>query len=57
MADKEKPKDVFIIEGEDNSDKFWKRCGCAFVCKDGSLNLKLDMFPALRMNIRDKKEN
>ena len=52
----DKPKDVFIIEGEGDGDKFWKKCGVAFPCKDGSLNLKLDMFPALRMNIRDKKD-
>jgi len=47
-------KEVFVIEK--NGDKsFWHRCGIAFVNRDGSLNLKLDLFPNVQIQIRDKK--
>jgi len=49
------PKDVFVIEK--NGDKsFWHKCGVAFPNKDGSLNLKLDLFPNVQLQVRDKKE-
>lgn len=35
----------------------WKPAGVAFVCRDGSLNLKLDLFPNLTFNVRDAKSN
>ena len=34
---------------------FFRRCGVAFVNSDGSLNVKLDMFPQLKLHIRDEK--
>ena len=47
-------KEVFVIEK--NGDKsFWHRCGICFVNRDGSLNLKLDLFPNVQIQIRDKK--
>jgi hypothetical protein len=47
-------KEVFVIDK--NGDKsFWHRCGVAFVNRDGSLNLKLDLFSNVQIQIRDKK--
>jgi len=47
-------KEVFVIEK--NGDKsYWHRCGVAFVNKDGSLNLKLDLFPGVQLQVRDRK--
>jgi hypothetical protein len=37
-----------------NAKSFWNRAGIAFENKDGSLNVKLDMFPNLQFQIRDK---
>lgn len=48
-------KEVFVIEK--NGDKtYWNRCGRAYVNKDGSLNVKLDLFPGVQLQVRDKKE-
>ena len=33
---------------------FFRRCGVAFVNSDGSLNVRLDMFPQLKLHIRDE---
>jgi hypothetical protein len=56
MADK-KHKTVFLlVEGKGTgADKktYFNRAGTAFVCGDGSLNVKLDLFPSLTFNIRD----
>jgi hypothetical protein len=50
-----KPKDVFVITK--NGDKtYWNRAGAAFENKDGSINVKLDLFPGVQLQIRDKKE-
>lgn len=35
--------------------KFWRHAGSAFICRDGSLNLKLDIHPGLTFNIREPK--
>jgi hypothetical protein len=40
-----------------NRQTFWRVAGNAYVCRDGSLNLKLDIHPGLRFNIRDPKSN
>ena len=37
--------------------KFWRMAGSAFICRDGSMNLKLDIHPGLTFNIRDAKSN
>lgn len=52
-------KEVFVIqqdgEGE-NAKSYWHRCGCAWVNRDGSINVKLDLFPGVQIQIRDPKE-
>ncbi|MDA2933235.1 hypothetical protein MYX82_02715 [Acidobacteria bacterium AH-259-D05] len=46
---------VYIIrEGEERD--YWNRCGVAFRNKDGSLNMKLDLFPDVRFQIREPKQ-
>jgi len=35
--------------------KFWRIVGSALVCRDGSLNMKLDIHPGLTFNIREAK--
>lgn len=40
-----------------NQQTFWRVAGYAYVCRDGSLNLKLDIHPNLKFNIRDPKSN
>jgi len=42
---------------EPNRQTFWRSAGNAYVCRDGSLNLKLDIHPGLTFNIRDPKSN
>lgn len=42
---------------EPNRQVFWRAAGSAFVCRDGSLNLKLDIHPGLTFNIREPKSN
>jgi hypothetical protein len=45
---------VFVITK--NGDKsYWNRCGVCFQNADGSLNVKLDLFPGVQLQIRDKK--
>lgn len=53
-----KSKDVFVIQpaSEEGKKSFWRKCGVAFVNRDGSLNLRLDLFPGVQLQIRDKKE-
>lgn len=48
-----------IVErgSEPNRQTFWRVAGSAFVCRDGSLNVKLDIHPGLRFNIREPKSN
>lgn len=53
-------KIVYLIteHGTDaNKQTFWRPHGVAYVCRDGSLNLKLDIHPGLTFNIRDPKSN
>ena len=42
---------------EPNRQVFWRSAGVAFICRDGSINLKLDIHPGLTFNIRDPKSN
>jgi hypothetical protein len=46
-----------IVErgAEQNRQTFWRTAGVAYVCRDGSLNLKLDIHPGLTFNIREPK--
>ena len=52
----EKPLKVYAIEDNGGDRKYWHEVGCAWKCKDGSLNLKLYMMPLLNMNIREQSE-
>jgi hypothetical protein len=51
-------KEVFVIQPDPDDEKksYWHRCGVAFVNRDGSLNLKLDLFPNVQLQVRDAKE-
>ena len=53
--EKKEVKEVFVIQEGAEDKRFWHRCGVAFVNKDGSLNLKLDLFPNVQLQVRDKK--
>lgn len=47
---------LIIERGLDpNRQTLWRSAGIAFLCKDGSLNVKLDIHPGLTFNIRDPK--
>lgn len=35
----------------------WSQAGTAYECRDGSFNIKLDMFPNLTFNMRNPKSN
>jgi hypothetical protein len=48
-------KDVFVIR-KVGSKTFWNRAGQAFVNRDGSVNVRLDLLPGVDLQIRDKKE-
>jgi hypothetical protein len=50
-----KRKEVFVIRKEGDK-SYWHRCGVGFVNKDGSVNLKLDLFPNVALQVRDAKE-
>jgi hypothetical protein len=40
---------------EPNRQNLWRSAGIAFICRDGSLNVKLDIHPGLTFNIRDPR--
>jgi hypothetical protein len=46
-----------IVERGTNGNRktYWRALGVAYPCRDGSLNLKLDIHPGLTFNIRDPK--
>lgn len=49
-------KDVFHIVEREGHDPIWTRIGLAFVNRDDSLNLYLDMFPINgRLHVRDPR--
>jgi hypothetical protein len=54
MADK--PLKVYAIEESPSSRKYWREVGVAFKCSDGSLNVKIYMFPLLKLNIREQTD-
>lgn len=51
---------VYLIvrngQGE-NQKTYWNRAGAAFENRDGSINVKLDMFPQLTLQIRQSKDD
>ena len=54
-------KIVYVIDEFTNKDgekkTNWRPCGIAFDNKDGSLAVKLDLFPQVKLQIREKKED
>lgn len=46
-----------LVEKGTNGNKktYWRVAGVAYPCRDGSINLKLDIHPGLTFNIRDPK--
>ncbi len=47
---------LIIERGMDpNRQTLWRSAGIAFKCRDGSLNVKLDIHPGLTFNIRDPR--
>jgi hypothetical protein len=42
---------------EPNRQVYWRSAGNAFVCRDGSLNVRLDIHPGLTFNIREPRSN
>ncbi len=52
-------KIVYLIvdRGDPELPAMWRIAGYAYGCRDGSLNLKLDIHPGLKFNIRDPKSN
>lgn len=51
-----RPKVVYLLV-EVGENTYWNRAGVAFENSDGSLNMKLDLFPQVTFNIREPKEN
>jgi hypothetical protein len=54
-------RNVFVVvhgpdDGKNEPKNYWKNCGIAFVNKDGSETVKLDLFPGVDIVIRDKEE-
>jgi hypothetical protein len=49
-------RNVYIVVHGPEDKNYWKPCGVAFVNKDGSETLKLDLFPNLDIVIRDKEK-
>jgi len=51
---------IYLVfdEGEGNYKKTrWRMAGRGYECHDGSINIKLDMFPQLVFNVRSPKSN
>ena len=51
-------KEVFVIQQDANDEtkSYFHKCGVAFVNRDGSINVKLNLFPNVQLQIRDPKE-
>ena len=49
---------LLVEKGADTNKKtYWRPLGAAYPCRDGSLNLKLDIHPGLTFNLRPPKSN
>lgn len=49
---------LLVEKGTDtNKRTYWRPLGAAYPCRDGSLNLKLDIHPGLTFNLRPPKSN
>jgi hypothetical protein len=49
-------KNLYIIEEGADGNKYWHIAGVAFINNDGSINLKVHLFPNVQFQIRDRKE-
>jgi hypothetical protein len=47
---------VYVIQRGKNEQDYWNRCGVAFVNRDGSINVKLDLLPGVDLQIRKPAE-
>lgn len=57
MANK-KPLVVYLlVPGKEGRDQktYFNRAGVAFVNRDGSVNIKLDMFPSITFQVRESQ--
>lgn len=59
MAEKDHLVAYLLVEKGTNGNKrtYWRPLGAAYPCRDGSLNLKLDIHPGLTFNLRPPKSN
>lgn len=48
--------DVLVIEEGSDEKRYWRNVGVGFENKDGSVNLKLYMFPGLSLQMREREE-
>jgi hypothetical protein len=55
QGDRPPVKTLFLLvkQGERT---FWNRHGVGFLNQDGSVNIKIDLFPELTFQLRDPKE-
>ena len=49
-------KEIFVIHQEGDK-TYWHKCGVGFQNRDGSVNLKLDLFPGVQLQLRDPRDN
>jgi hypothetical protein len=49
-------KEIFVIQ-QDGDKTYWHRAGIGFVNRDGSINLRLDLFPNLQLQLREPRED
>lgn len=43
---------VYLIVEQENGKAIWRNYGTAYKCKDGSFNIKFDLFPNMTFNTR-----
>jgi len=43
---------VYLIVPKESGKAVWRNYGTAYICKDGSFNIKFDLFPDLTFNCR-----
>jgi len=56
QSDRKKVFDILVIEKGKDEKSYWRNVGIAFENRDGSINLKLYMFPDLSLQIRERQE-
>jgi len=47
---------IFVIQ-EGKEKNYWHRAGVAFKNKDGSFNIKIDLFPGVALQLREAKSD